>query len=327
MSQTFQYVPYKELFWCSSLFEHLHGELGCKKFHLFFVASFLLSILVIFWMAFVLLVKFLFGGGQLVCPSLTFNFSLHYSALHKSVKCGVCCCFPHLEGSVTIGELYLASNRQAHILQTEKGREIASLTFFIITAVWHHAFLLTELSLWISRKGSLMFSMLPSAPFDKQSGKAERMTWWNHYFHLLANFGFGDACCQTCYRWICGVTFHLCLWSTSKGFNNFLRITQVILLFLWSPLFLNRCLSSCLASLTPEHGVAQVFLFSTTSYIVSAFPPHFISFFICPLYLEELLSSIWPSNLLNNLVKNSLHQYSSVCTCITYIGGNRKSLK
>lgn len=91
------------------------------------------------------------------------------------------------------------------------------------------------------RRFLFWFGMLPSAPVDKQSGKAKRMAWWNQSFHLQANFVFRDAGCQTRYGCICGVTLHFCLWTTIKGFNNLLKIIQILLLLLWAPLFLNLC--------------------------------------------------------------------------------------
>lgn len=89
------------------------------------------------------------------------------------------------------------------------------------------------------RRFLLWFGMLPSAPVDKESGKAQRMAWWNQYFHLQANFVFRDAGCQTCYGCICHVTLHFCLWTTVKRFNNLLKNVQILLLLMWAPLFLN----------------------------------------------------------------------------------------
>lgn len=136
---------------------------------------------------------------------------------------------------------------------------------------------ISSLSFWLvcpneyPRRFLLCFGMLPSAPVDKRSGKAKRMAWWNQHFHLQANFIFRDAGCQTCYGWICGVTLHFCLWSTIKRFNNVLKIVQILLLLLWSPLFLN--LYTCL---------------SLQASLLNVFLPSLFCFL--PLFISTLLS-------------------------------------
>lgn len=110
------------------------------------------------------------------------------------------------------------------------------------------------------RRFLLWFGMLPSAPVDKQSGKAKRMAWWNQYFHLQANFVFRDAGCQTRYWCICGVTLHFCLWTAIKGFNNLFKIIQILLL-LWAPLFLNSNTSHSLQNSLPNVFLPSFFCF------------------------------------------------------------------
>lgn len=152
---------------------------------------------------------------------------------------------------------------------------------------------ISSLSLWLvclneyPRRFLSCFGMLPSAPVDKRSGKAKRMAWWNQYFHLQANFVFRDADCQTRNGCICGVTLHFCLWSTIKGFNNRLRIIQILLLLLWSLLFLNLyvCLSLQASLLNVFLPSLFCFLLLLTSSLLSAL-------LISLLYLEAVPSCI-----------------------------------
>lgn len=154
---------------------------------------------------------------------------------------------------------------------------------------------ISSLSFWLvcpneyPRRFLLCFGMLPSAPVDKRSGKAKRMAWWNQYFHLQANFVFRDAGCQARYGCICGVTLHFCLWSTIKGFHNLLKIIQILLLLLWSPLFLN--LYTCLSL---QASLLSVFLPRLFCFLLlltlSLLSPFLISSHSSPclLYLEEV---------------------------------------
>lgn len=128
---------------------------------------------------------------------------------------------------------------------------------------------ISSVSFWLvcpneyPRRFVLWFGMLPSAPVDKQSGKAKRMARWNQYFHLQANFVLRDAGCQTRYGCICGVTLHFCLWTTIKGFNNLLKMIQILLLWLWAPLFLH--LYTCLSL---QASILNVFLSSLFCFLL-----------------------------------------------------------
>ena len=136
------------------------------------------------------------------------------------------------------------------------------------------------------RRLLLCFGMLPSAPVDKRSGKAEWMVWWSQYFYLQANFVFRDASCQTCYGCICGVTLHFCLWNTIKGFSNLSKIIQIPLLYLWSPLFLN--LSTCLSLQASLLNMLFPSLFCLLLLLISSLlPPYFIAFFTLPFILTR----------------------------------------
>lgn len=105
---------------------------------------------------------------------------------------------------------------------------------------------------------------------------------------------------------------HFCLWSTVKGFNNLLKIIQILLLLLWSLLFLN--LYICLSLQASLLNVVLPSLFCFLLLLVSSLlSPLLISSHSSPcLLLEELeevpsciLSGIdSPSNLLNDLLNN-----------------------